>query len=157
MGRKAPLRVWGPVGTKQMMSHVEQAYQFDTHMRRDVDEKLVAQGVVVLAKDIDQGLVYQNRALKVMAFAVDHGPVKPALGYRIDFAGHSVVLSGDTRYSDNLIKFSRGTDLLIHEVIDPEAYATADRLFSPERKDKVIAHHTTPEQAGMVFSQVKPK
>src|SRR5947199_8801511 len=57
MGRKVPLRVWGPVGTKQMMSHLQQAYQFDTHMRRDVVEKIAAQGVFVLAKDIDQGLI----------------------------------------------------------------------------------------------------
>ena len=157
MGRSTPFRIWGPTGTVQMMSHLERAYEFDIHIRRDVDEKLPAEGAVVVAKDIDQGVAYQNRELTVTAFAVDHGPVKPAFGYRVDFAGHSVVLSGDTRYSDNLIKFSRGTDLLIHEVIDPEAYATADRLFSPERKEKVIAHHTTPEQAGMVFSQVKPK
>ena len=42
------------------MSHLEQAYQFDIHIRRDVDEKLPAQGVVVVAKDIEQGVVYQN-------------------------------------------------------------------------------------------------
>jgi len=140
-----------------MMSHVEQAYQFDTHMRRDVDEKLVAQGVVVLAKDIDQGLIYQNGALKVTAFAVDHGPVKPALGYRIDFAGHSVVLSGDTRYSENLIRFAQGTDVLIHEVIDPSAYREVSNSFSAEQRQKVIEHHTLPEQAGTVFARVKPK
>jgi ribonuclease Z len=157
MGRNAPLRIWGPAGTRQMMSHLQQAYEFDIHSRRDVDEKLPADGAVVVAKDIDQGVVYQNGDLKVTAFAVDHGPVKPAFGYRIDFAGHSVVLSGDTRYSENLIRFSQGTDVLIHEVLDPEAYATADQLFSAEQKQKVIAHHTTPAQAGSIFNQVKPK
>ena len=81
-GRSTPLRVWGPVGTAEMMSHLEQAYQFDIHMRRDVDEKLPAQGVVVVAKDIEQGVVYQNGDLKVTAFTVDHAPIKPALGYR---------------------------------------------------------------------------
>jgi ribonuclease Z len=157
MGRNAPLRIWGPAGTRQMMSHLQQAYEFDIHTRRDVDEKLPADGAIVVAKDIDQGVVYQNGDLKVTAFAVDHGPVKPAFGYRIDFAGHSAVLSGDTRYSENLIRFSQGTDVLIHEVLDPEAYATADQLFSAEQKQKVIAHHTTPEQAGSIFNQVKPK
>jgi ribonuclease Z len=157
MGRTAPLRLWGPVGTASMMSHLQQAYEFDIHIRRDVDEKLPAQGAVVVAKDIDEGVVYQNGDLKVTAFAVDHGPVKPAFGYRVDFAGHSVVLSGDTRYSENLIKFSHGADLLIHEVLDPEAYAAADQIFSEEQKQKVIAHHTTPEQAGSIFTQVKPK
>jgi ribonuclease Z len=157
MGRSAPLRVWGPTGTRQMMSHLQQAYEFDIHTRRDVDEKLPREGAEVAAKDIEQGVVYEQGDLKVTAFAVDHGPVKPAFGYRVDFAGHSVVLSGDTRYSENLIRFSRGTDVLIHEVLDPEAYAAADQIFNAERKQKVVAHHTTPEQAGSIFSQVKPR
>src|SRR5579864_8500238 len=156
-GRTIPLRVWGPAGTREMMAHLEQAYQFDIHMRRDVDEKLPSQGVVVLARDVDQGVVYENGGIKVTAFAVDHGPVKPALGYRVDFAGHSVVLSGDTRYSENLIRFAQGADVLIHEVIDPEAFRAQATLLSPEQAQNVIAHHTTPEQAGRVFSQVKPK
>lgn len=157
LGRTTPLRIWGPAGPADMMAHLEQAYQFDIHTRRDIDEKLPAQGAVVVAKDIEQGVVYQNSDLKVTAFTVDHAPVKPAFGYRVDFAGHSVVLSGDTRYSENLIRFSQGTDVLIHEVIDSEAYLAGDHLFSAEMKQRVIAHHTTPEQAGTIFSQVKPR
>jgi ribonuclease Z len=156
-GRSTPLRVWGPAGTTEMMSHLEQAYQFDIHVRRDVDEKLPAQGVVVVGRDIGEGVIYQDAGLKVTAFAVDHAPVKPALGYRVDYAGHSVVLSGDTRYSENLIQFAQGTDVLIHEVLDPEAYRASDHLYTAEQKQKVIDHHTTPEQAGVVFSRVKPK
>jgi ribonuclease Z len=155
--RTTPLRVWGPAGTKEMMSHLEQAYQFDVHVRRDVDEKLPAQGVVVLAKDIEQGVVYEDGGVKVTAFLVDHGPVKPAFGYRVDFAGHSVVLSGDTRYSENLIHFSQGADVLIHEVIDPDAFRLANPSASSERVQSIVGHHTTPEQAGTVFTRVKPK
>ena len=157
LGRSTPLRVWGPAGTTDMMSHLEQAYQFDIHMRRDVDEMLPAQGVVVVAKDIEQGVVYQSGGLKVTAFTVDHAPIKPAFGYRIDYGGHSVVLSGDTRYSENLIHFAQGADVLIHEVIDPEAFQEGNAVFNPERTQKVIAHHTTAEQAGTIFSQVKPR
>ncbi len=107
------------------MSHLEQAYQFDIHVRRDVDEMLPAQGVVVVAKDIEQGVVYQNGGVKVTAFTVDHAPIKPAFGYRIDYGGRTLVLSGDTRYNENLIHFSQGADVLIHEVIDPEAFRGA--------------------------------
>lgn len=156
-GRSTPLRIWGPTGTMEMMSHLEQAYQFDIHVRRDVDEKLPAQGVVVVAQDIEQGVVYRNGDLKVTAFTVDHAPIKPAFGYRVDYAGHSLVLSGDTRYSENLIQFAQGADVLIHEVLDPEAYRASDQVYSPEQKQKVISHHTTPEQAGAVFNRVKPK
>jgi ribonuclease Z len=156
-GRSTPLRVWGPAGTAAMMSHLEQAYEFDIHVRRDIDEKLPAQGVMVAAKDVEPGVVYQNGDLKVTAFLVDHAPLKPAFGYRIDYAGHSVVLSGDTRFNENLIQVAQGTDVLIHEVIDPEAYRAGDHVYSDEQKQKVINHHTTTEQAGVVFSRVKPK
>jgi ribonuclease Z len=157
MGRKDPLRVWGPVGTRDMMVNLERAYTFDVHMRRDVDEKLPAAGAEIAAYEIEQGVVYDRAGVKVTAFEVDHGPVKPAFGYRLDFAGHSVVLSGDTRFSENLIRFAQGTDVLIHEVLDPEAYAHADNVYTPEQMQQVIAHHTTPDQAGIVFSRVKPK
>lgn len=157
MGRKVPLRVWGPIGTQAMMAHLQEAYSFDIHMRRDVDEKRPAAGVEVQAKDIEEGVVYESGGVKVSAFLVDHGLVKPAFGYRIDYGGHSVVLSGDTRYSENLIRFAKGTDVLIHEVIDPEAYAALANSYTPEEKARVMAHHTTSEDAGKVFTKVAPK
>jgi ribonuclease Z len=157
MERKVPLRVWGPAGTRQMMSRLQQAYSFDIHMRRDIDEKFPAQGVEIQAKDIHQGVVYQNGDVKVTAFEVDHGLLKPAYGYRIDYAGHSVVLSGDTRYSENLIRFAQSTDVLIHEVLDPEAYSKLANSYTPEERARVVAHHTMPDEAGKVFTKVAPK
>ena len=157
MGRDVPLRVWGPAGTTDMLKHLEEAYSFDVHVRRDVDEQLPAQGVVMTGKDIDEGVVYESDGVKVTAFRVDHGLVKPALGYRIDYQGHSVVLSGDTRPSDNLVKFAHGTDLLIHEVLDPEAYHDVGNSLSTVQRDRVRQHHTTPEEAGRIFTRVAPK
>ena len=58
-----------------------------------MDEKFPGAAVEVVAKDIGEGMVYESNGVKVTAFAVDHGVVKPALGYRIDFGGRSVVLS----------------------------------------------------------------
>ena len=140
-----------------MMTHLAQAYEFDIHIRRDVDEKLPGAAVTVVAHDIGEGVVYENNGVKVTAFTVDHGVVKPALGYRVDFAGHAVVLSGDTRYSENLVRFSQGADVLVHEVIDPEAFRAHALFLSAGQMTNVIAHHTTPEQAGTVFTQVKPR
>lgn len=157
MGRQTPLHVWGPVGTVQMMSHLEQAFSFDIHIRRDVDEHLAASGIEVQAEDIDQGVVYDSRGLKVTAFLVDHGGVKPAFGYRVDYGGHSVVLSGDTRYSENLIRFAKSTDVLIHEVIDTKAYASLVKADTPEESARVLAHHASAEEAGKVFTRVAPK
>ncbi len=157
MGRKVALRVWGPTGTTEMMTRLQQAYAFDDHIRRDMDEQLPAEGAVIESREIEEGVVYDRDGVKVTAFAVDHGVVKPAFGYRVDFAGRSVVLSGDTRFSENLIRYAQGTDVLIHEVLDLEAYRAADKTYTPEQVQKVIAHHTPAEEAGLVFSRVRPR
>ena len=157
MGRDTPLRVWGPVGTEAMSTHLTEAFSFDIATRRDLDEGLPGAGVKLEAKDIAEGVVYESNGVKVTAFNVDHGAVKPALGYRVDFGGHSVVLSGDTRYSENLIRFAQGADVVVHDVIDVEAYQKSGTHFTPAQQQKVISHHTTPEQAGTIFSKIKPK
>ena len=157
-GRRTPLRVAGPSGTSAMMRALETAYAFDVHVRRDIDEKLPAGGGAIESHDVGEGSVFSEGALRVTAFLVDHGPVRPALGYRVDLGKRSVVLSGDTRPSDNLVKFARGTDLLVHEVIAPEAERTgAAASFSREQRERIIAHHTMPEQAGEIFAKVKPR
>ena len=155
-GRKIPLEVWGPEGTSEMMQHLEQAFAFDIHMRRDIDEKAPADGIKVVSHDIKQGVVYDQQGFKVTAFLVDHSPVTPAFGYRIDFRGHSVVLSGDTRMSENLIRFGQGVDVLVHEVLDAE---TVHGWFpnNPEVAQAILAKHTTPEQAGELFARAKPR
>jgi ribonuclease Z len=140
-----------------MMEHLQQAYAYDIHIRRDVDTKLPGAGAEVMVKDIEEGVVYNSAGVKVTAFIVDHGEIKPAFGYRVDYGVHSVTMSGDTRPSENLIKFAQGTDVLIHEVIDPEAFGENTDPDSREQRKKIIEHHTTPEQAGIVFTRVKPK
>ena len=137
-----------------MMSHLEQAFEYDIRIRKS-DDKAPPEGVVILAEDINEGVVYEKGGVKIAAFEVDHTPVKPAFGYRIDYAGRSVVLSGDTRFNENLIRHAQGVDLLIHEVVAPETFQRAGS--NPERAKSVIAHHTTPEQAGEVFARTKPR
>ena len=92
--------------------------------------------------------------MTVTAFAVDHGQyIKPSYGYRVDYAGRSVVMSGDTRFDENLIAAARGTDVVIHEV----AAAREEMLAFDERIQLILDHHTTPEEAGIVFDRVGPK
>lgn len=155
-GRVVPLEVWGPEGTRDMMEHLLQAFAFDIRMRRDVDERVPADGIKVISHDIGEGIVFDDRGIKVTAFLVDHSPVAPAFGYRIDYLGRSVVLSGDTRVSDNLIRFAEGADLLIHEVLDA---GTLQQWLpnNPQLVQAILAKHTTPEQAGEVFSRIKPR
>ncbi|HKS57674.1 MAG TPA: DUF4440 domain-containing protein [Steroidobacteraceae bacterium] len=154
-GRSVPLEVWGPQGTREMMDHLQQAFAFDIRMRRDVDEKASADGIKVLSHDVEQGIVFDQGGVKVTAFLVDHSPVKPAFGYRVDYRGHSAVLSGDTRVSENLVRFAQGTDVLVHEVLDAD---TVRGWFpnNPAAAAAILAKHTTPEEAGAVFARVKP-
>lgn len=137
-----------------MISHLEQAYEFDIRIRLH-DDRATPEGVVVLAADISEGVIFEKGDLKVTAFAVDHNPVKPAFGFRVDYGDRSVVLSGDTRASQNLIRHAQGVDLLIHEVVSPETFRRTG--VHPERAKSVIEHHITPEQAGEVFAKTKPR
>lgn len=153
-GRNVPLPVWGPAGTKKMMSHLGQAYAFDINVRIS-DDRVPRDGVLLKVTEIKEGVLLEKAGVKITAFEVDHSPVKPAFGYRIDHAGRSVVLSGDTRLSENLVRHAQGVDLLIHEVAAPDVFPREG--VTPERAARIVGHHTTPEQAGEVFSRTKPK
>jgi len=153
--RKVPLEVWGPDGTRDMMRHLEKAFAFDIHMRRDVDESFSRDGIRVVARDIREGKVYERNGVTVTAFLVTHGLVKPSYGYRVDYAGRSVALSGDTSPSDNLVVFCKGVDVLIQEAIDLDVLR---RLVpNQQRMEAIVARHTTPEQAAGLFSRVLPR
>jgi len=153
-GRSAPLPVWGPSGTSSMMAHLEQAYQADISVRT-ANDGASPDGVKIVAHDIGEGVVYDHGGVKVAAFEVDHAAMKPAFGYRIDYAGRSVILSGDTRLSENLIRHAQGVDLLVHEVFVP---STLERTgMPPERAKNILAYHLTPQQAGEVFARTRPR
>jgi ribonuclease Z len=153
--RKVALEVWGPDGTRDMMRHLEAAFGFDIHMRRDVDESFSPDGIRMVAHDIREGKVYEKNGVTVTAFLVTHGLVKPSYGYRVDYAGRSVALSGDTSPSENLVAVCKGVDVLIHEAIDPDVL----RRLVPDksRMDAIVARHTTPDQAAGVFNRVSPR
>jgi ribonuclease Z len=151
--RTAPFRVIGPIGAGVLMSNLERAYALDIKMRIE-DEKLPPDGVAVVVEEFcTDGVVYEQDGVKVIAFEVDHGAsIKPAYGYRIEYDGRVVVISGDTRWSENVLKFGTGADLLIHEV----AIARPELMSEPYIK-RILAHHTIPRDAGRIFDHTKPK
>jgi ribonuclease Z len=152
--RIAPFRVIGPVGAKDLMDNLQKAYALDIKIRLE-DEKLPPAGIAVVTEEFDkEGVVYEKDGVKVTAFEVDHGDaIKPSFGYRIDYNGHSALISGDTRYSQNVIKFGTGVDLLIHEV----ASARPELLAVSVPAQRILAHHTTPKECGQIFTQASPK
>jgi ribonuclease Z len=151
--RIKPFRVIGPTGARTLMENLERAYALDIKIRI-ADEKLPPEGIAVEVEEYDHdGVVYERNGLKVIAFEVDHGDViKPAYGYRIEYAGRAAVLSGDTRYNENVIKHGKGADLLVHEVA-----AARPELMREAYIQRIVAHHVTPQEAGRVFAQARPK
>jgi len=117
--RARPWELSGPAGTALMVERLREAFSVDLKTR--VDENaghLAAAGAEIRARDVSAGVVHDRDGVKVSAFVVDHRAIAPALGYRIDYAGRSVVISGDTRVSPALVKAAAGSDLLIHEIYD---------------------------------------
>ncbi|MGJ7918517.1 MBL fold metallo-hydrolase [Massilia sp. LXY-6] len=152
--RTSPFQVIGPVGTKRLMQGLEQAYADDIKIRLK-DEKNPVEGAKVAVKEFkSEGVVYQQDGVVVTAFEVDHGDaIKPSFGYRIDYKGHAVVISGDTRYTENVVKYGRNVDLLIHEV----AIVNPDALKANDGFKRIFDHHTSPQEAGSIFKHARPR
>lgn len=151
--RSVPLQVFGPRGTIDMMDGLVKAYSWDTQTRNKEKNK-DDNGILVKAADISEGIIYEKDGITITAFIVNHADfIDSALGFRVDYKGRSVVLSGDTRYSENLVKFAKGTDLLIHEV----AAANEESIQKYPLINQILGFHISPEDAGKVFQKVKPK
>ena len=151
--RPNKIKLTGPKGTIKLAKHLTLAHQEDM-MYRATNTKLDKSVFAINGNDINtEGVVYDNHGIKITAFLVNHHPVDPAYGYRIDSGKQSIVISGDTTYSKNLIKFSQNTDLLIHEI----AAVDMDLLTKNPRLKKIMAYHTSPFQAVKVLQETQPK
>lgn len=161
-GRRVPLRVQGPKGTVAFLENIRRAYQWDVDYRAVVGVPL--DGSALDGKDVSPGVVYEGNGLKVTAFEVEHMPIDletrerldfdgQTLGYRIDYQGRSVVLSGDTRPSDNLVEHARGADVLVHEVQVPSPGATKEANLA----NVSLSVHAEPEAVGGIFERTRPR
>jgi ribonuclease Z len=148
LGRDKSLPIWGPQGTRNMAKHLVQAFAFDIRIRQTAPDPLPAKGVEIDAKEVAQGEIYSDGLTRVSAFLVDHGTVKPAFGYRVDSAGRSVVISGDTKFCQNLVDFARRADCLIHA-----AWSADWKNPTPPSKRSIASA----EDAGRVFAMVNPQ
>jgi ribonuclease BN (tRNA processing enzyme) len=110
--------------------------------------------------ELEEGVVFAREGLRVTAFLVEHEPVKPAFGFRFDTPGRRVVVSGDTRPSENLIRHAQLADLLVHECTDMTHAAWSPGCGWPTREAKVRdlqAYHTGPDEVGAVAADARAR
>lgn len=124
----APLPLYGPQGVERIAAGFNEAYAMDAGYRTAHHGEPVAppSGAGLQARPFvipegqDSVVVLDDGGLKITAFRVDHGPVKPAVGYRFDYKGRSVVISGDTSITATTAAQAKGADLLLHDALSPE-------------------------------------
>ena len=152
-GRKTPLEIYGPPGIRAMTTLIMKAYSQDQQIRLHGLEHGVAQAYVVHAHDVAPGEIYRDDAVRVIAFAVNHGSWKHAYGYRFEAPDKTIVLSGDTTYSPGLIAAAKGCDILVHEVYSEKGLASRPADWQRYHR----AFHTSARDVGRVAAQVHPK
>ncbi|MEV0742134.1 guanitoxin biosynthesis MBL fold metallo-hydrolase GntH [Streptomyces sp. NPDC050549] len=161
-GRKGPLQVWGgngsepKYGSEAAIDAIAAACAWDTESTRGFTSNEAAEMYGTEFDASVTSVVYEANGVTITAFPVIHN-LHGAVGYRVDFAGLSMVFSGDTHPCRPLVRAAQGTDLLIHECF-PSADMLATLTGDPiERFEAITATHTVPVSAGRVFSLVKPR
>ena len=169
-GRAKPLEVFGPPGVEKVVAGFAQAYSQDVEYRiaHHTETMLPRAAAGAVAREVklksgtEAAVVFERNGLKVTAFNVEHSPVKPAYGYRLDYKGRSVVVSGDTAKSMNLAKHTAGADLLIHDVLAKDvmtmAAGNADRSGDKRRAKlirDILTYHASPAEAAEIANEAK--
>ena len=157
MRRRAPFPVYGPRGLRRMNRLLLAAYSEDINIRTNGLEHEVAGGYRVHVHEILTGVVYEKDGVRVTAIAVDHGAWQKSFGYRIDTADRSIVISGDTRPSEALVKAARGVDILIHEVYPASRLAPEDRPGGKDWPRYCREYHTSDVELGGLAARIQPK
>ena len=159
-GATSPLPVYGPKGVEKVMNALNTAYSFDQQYRvKHHGDIMPASGFGGTPMTFDLGdnrqvILMDDNGLKITAFGVDHGGIAAAVGYRFDYKGRSVVISGDTAPSKNLEKHAKNADILVHEAINENMIDIMTDAFTAQNNPRlatifqdVMEIHTTPVQA----------
>lgn len=156
-GRNVPLQIWGPEGTSEMLEGLREAYSADLSYRNAGPGKPVPPALEnhVTSFTDEGGVVFDSGGVKVTAFRVNHAHI-PAYGFRVDHAGKSVVISGDTSATPNLAAYGAGADVVLLEVVSPAMSGALEAAYPPKMIEMILRLHLTPEQAGEVFTDISP-
>lgn len=151
--RATPMNVWGPKGVDNLTAGLRQAYDFDVNLRVAQYGGKRAAGMEFETTTVHDGYTYESNGVKVTAFEVEHTGPDTAYGYKIEYRGRSVVLSGDTVYNENVVKHAAGVDLLVHQV----GYAPKEAIEQNKVVARIISLHTQPEKVAEILNVARPK
>ena len=153
LDRNAPISIYGPVGSKKMTDDLMSAYKEDIAIRINGLEKGDAIAYQVYTNEIKEGQIYKDSNLTVTAFKVQHGQWDNAFGFVFQTKDKKIVVSGDCTYSENLIKYAKDCDILVHEVYSD----TGLKKRTQRWQDYHSTFHTSTYQLAEIANQVKPK
>ncbi|WP_085341123.1 MBL fold metallo-hydrolase [Aquidulcibacter paucihalophilus] len=165
-----PLPLYGPTGVEQIAAGLSQVYAQDrgyrvAHHGADIvppagfgfEAKAFAPPAIGA-----EAVVYDRDDLKIIAFGVDHRPIEPALGYRIEYGGQKIVISGDTKMCDCVTKAADGATLLVHEAIAPnltqimgQAAKGSGQAGVAQVFHDIENYHATPSQIADIATRAK--
>lgn len=153
MGRERPLKIFGPASTADMAENIIKAYQPDIDYRIKGTQPQNSTGYKVVFTKLNEGLVYKDQNIQVLAFLNAHGDVKESFGFVIETEDKKILISGDTGPSENLIKYGKNLDILVHEVYSQAGF----NQKTPDWQKYHKAHHTSPSELAAIAKQIKPK
>ncbi len=156
-GRNRPLRVYGPPGLRRMTDHLIAAFAEDIDIRTNGFEHAVPNGYRVRAREVKSGVIYDSAGVRVTAIPVPHGNWRYAYAYRFDTPSRSVVISGDTRESETLVRAAAGVDVLVHEVVALSALDQPPGAFGGNIVRYMASFHTPDRKLGELAARAKPK
>ena len=118
-GRPAPLQIIGPEGVDRIVEGLNITYELDRGYRvaHHGAELLSPELGVLQSRTIGEDVIVDEGGLRITAFEVSHPPIEPAYGYRLDYGGRSVVISGDSLVTDKIVEISDGADVVLHDAM----------------------------------------
>ncbi|MCX8473230.1 MAG: MBL fold metallo-hydrolase, partial [Sediminibacterium sp.] len=171
-GHKDKLPIYGPKGVDTIVNGFNQVYQFDARYRvaehgSEVIPESGAGGIPITFTLADSSntatVIFEKDGLKITVFNVDHRPVNPAVGYKFEYKGKSIVISGDTKYTESVIQQAKNADVLIHEALNIKLVGLIEKYYPNNGSTiKHILHdipdyHTTPVEVAQIAKKANVK
>ena len=153
MGRDKPLKIFGPEAAKDMADHIIKSYQPDIDYRIYGTQPQNDKGYKAIFTSIEEGVIYEDKNIMVTAFLNDHGDLAESYGFLIQTDEKTILISGDTGPSANLLRYGKEVDILVHEVYSQAGFEKKE----PDWKIYHKAHHTSPSELAKIAKRLNPK